>query len=54
MTSEDLNKGKGLFMLVMVLLAIPQIIFRFNHPLMSETQLFLNFFEAYIEFFNRY
>ncbi len=33
-------------------IVIPQIIFRFNHPKMTETELFLNFFQAYKEIFN--
>lgn len=32
-------------------MAIPQVIFRFKHPEMSETQLFINFFAAYKVFF---
>lgn len=35
----------------LLLLIIPNILYRFNHPEMTETQLFLNFFQMYREFF---
>lgn len=41
------NKYKWVFYLIMFLLAIPQFIYRFNHPHMTETELFFNFFKAY-------
>ncbi len=44
-------KNKWIFLGVMLLLSIPQYIYRFKHPEMSETQLFLDFFKAYTEFF---
>ncbi len=44
-------KNKLIFYLVLLILGIPGFLYRFNHPEMSETQLFLNFFEAYREFF---
>lgn len=45
-------KSKALFLLVMVILTIPQVSYRFKHPEKSETQLFLDFFKAYKEFLN--
>jgi hypothetical protein len=44
-------KCKLFFYLIILILGIPQLIFRFKHPEMNETQLFLNFFHAYKEFF---
>jgi hypothetical protein len=38
------------FYLTMAVLAIPQICYRFKHPQLSETQLFIDFFKAYKEF----
>ena len=33
------------------LVSVPHFFYRFNHPEKSETQLFLDFFKAYQEFF---
>jgi hypothetical protein len=33
------------------LMSIPHVFYRFNHPEKSETQLFLDFFKVYQEFF---
>lgn len=51
---QDFKIGPGIFFLVMILIAIPLIVFRYNQPHMTETELFLNFFTAFSEFFNRY
>ena len=42
---------KWLFYLIILLLGVPQFTYRFKHKEMTETQLFLNFFTAYKEFF---
>ncbi len=44
-------KSKTIFFLSLVILAIPPTCYRFKHPEKSETQLFLDFFKAYKEFF---
>ena len=52
---DDLINNKTnytIFLCVLGILAIPQLIYRFNHPELTETQLFLGFFEAYREVFN--
>ncbi len=36
---------------LVIFVAIPQLAYRLHHPEMTETQLFLNFFEAYKELF---
>jgi len=43
------NRAKCLFYIILCICAIPQIIYRFHHPEMTETQLFINFFQAYKE-----
>jgi len=53
MKYDEIDKHKGKFIVFCILIAIPPLIFRFNHPHMTETELFLNFFKAYAEFFNR-
>ena len=47
----DQRARKWLFLLILLLLSIPQLIYRFKHPDQTETQLFFNFFNAYREFF---
>ncbi len=47
-----MSNKKLMFYLIMLVLSIPQFTYRFNHPEKSETQLFLEFFNAYGEFFN--
>ena len=37
--------------LLMIFVVIPQLAYKFHHPEMTETQLILNFFEAYKELF---
>lgn len=44
------NKVKLYFLIL--ILGIPQFFYRFNHPEKSETQLFIDFFKAYKEFFS--
>jgi len=41
-----------LWMIFVISILIPQIIFRFKHAEMTETELFLNIIEAYRVFFN--
>ncbi len=43
-------KKETIFIIIMLILSIPQLLYRFSHPEMSETNLFLNFFEAYRAF----
>lgn len=44
--------SKAIFYLIIMVLGVPQLYYRFNHAEKSETQLFLDFFKAYKEFFN--
>ncbi len=39
------------FQILLLILCIPPIIYRFRHPEMTETYLFLNLIESYREFF---
>jgi|GEM_PF-3552052 len=50
MLKKNEKKFKFYFLLIMLILAIPQLFFRLKHPEMTETQLFINFFQAYKEF----
>ncbi len=45
------RKFKYILYVSVLLLSIPQFWYRFKHPNLSETQLFLDFFKAYVEFF---
>ncbi len=36
---------------IFIFLSLPQILYRFRNPEMTDTQRFLNFFEAYKEFY---
>ena len=38
---------------ILFIITVPQILYRFHHPEMTETQLFLNFFNAYVDIFDR-
>lgn len=40
---------RWIFLICLSVLAIPQVIYRFNHPNMTETELFLHFLDAYRE-----
>lgn len=42
---------KLFFYLILSLLSIPQFSYRFKYPEKSETELFLDFFKAYKEWF---
>jgi hypothetical protein len=44
-------KIKWIFYILMLILCIPQLTYRFKHPEKSETQLFLDFLKVYKEFF---
>lgn len=44
--SEDKKKYRILLFLIAIL-GIPQFIYRFKHPEMTETHLFMNFFNSY-------
>jgi len=48
--AEDKIKYR-ILLFILAIISIPQFVFRFKHPEMSETLLFLNFFNAYWEFF---
>lgn len=44
------NRAKYIILLIsLFLLSLPIHIYRFRHPEMTETQLFLHFFDAYME-----
>ncbi len=49
---REYKKPYRILLLILAFLSIPQFVYRFKHPDISETQLFLNFFNAYKEFFN--
>lgn len=42
---------KWIFRVIVIFIAIPPFVYKFKHSEMTETQLFLNFFESYKEFF---
>jgi hypothetical protein len=46
-------KYKPIFTLIFLILAIPPACYRFKHPEKTETQLLLDFFKSYEEFFLR-
>lgn len=45
------KRNYRIFLCILAVLAIPQLIYRFNHPELTETQLLLGFFKAYRELF---
>jgi len=51
--SSKERKFKIYFYAIILVLAIPQFIYRFKHPELTETELFFNFFEVYREFFTK-
>jgi len=44
-------RNKIILFLVMWALSVPPFFYRFNHPEKTETELFLDFFKVYKEFF---
>ncbi len=45
------KKEMRYLLIILLILSIPQFVFRFKHPEMTETELYLNFFKAYYDFF---
>ncbi len=48
---DNEKKFRRYLLIILLILSIPQFIYRFKHPEMSETELFLNFIQAYKDFF---
>ncbi len=45
-------RSRALSLIVLLIIILPILIYRFRHPGQTETELFLNIFESYKEFFH--
>lgn len=52
MKDKQFKRKERIFIIFLLIMSVPSITYRFKHPEMTQTQLLLNTFEAYREFFS--